>query len=572
MKRARNTRGVQTVLWVGTFALAVSCGDDAARRAAADDAADTGGDDADGGSDGGDDRDHDRYPSWDGCEPDAPISVLRRLTRTQYGRTIHDLLGREVEGLDDFVADEKIGAFDVNLNAPVSEVAVEDYMIAAERLAEAVVDDLGMVVPCDLDDQACPAEFVRDFGARAYRRPLEESEVARALALFDAADSAEEGVQLVIQGMLQSPYFLYQLELGMTPTGDEEVVPLTDHELASRLSYMLWGSMPDAELRAVADSGALHETDTLTTQVERMLEDERTASAIGHFHVQWMGMDDLSAAGKQSAEDWATLSSSMAEELQRFSSWVILEDDARLATLLTTPTGFVDGALAELYGVELPAGAEPSDFTRIELDPDQRGGLLTLAGVLAAHAHGIESAPVLRGQLVQENLILCGPLPPPPPEVNDGIGELDPNLPAKQRYAEHATDGTCAACHQLMDPLGFGFEHYDGLGAYRTMETLGNGEAVPVDATGELAGADVEASFDGAVELSKLLAMSSVVHRCMVHQWMQFGLSRPLTNADQCSNEALIEDFLENDGDLRTMLHRLASSTAMRHIRVKGER
>jgi hypothetical protein len=558
----------------GSFGLALASGCYSGltgpRESAGDD---VGAVDDDGADDADDGVDEDQRTPTECGQPDVPVAALRRLTRSEYDHTAGALFGDGLGLAAAFIQDEKVGAFDSNASASVSEVAVEQYMDAAEILATDAVADLDAILPCDpvaMGEDECARAFVVEFGARAYRRPLADDEIARAVELFDAGrDGAAfaDGVKLVMQGFLQSPYFLYHVESGVPAEDGDEVVALTDYELANRLSYFLWDSMPDDELTAVADAGTLGDYDVLEAQVRRMLDDPQAALAIGDFHVQWLGIDALATIEKDPElfPAWSpTIADAMTEETRRFSDWVVREGDGRLETLFSAPTTFADGELAALYGVVHPQGDAATAFVQVDLDPAQRSGLLTQAGVLAAHSHSNQTSPVFRGKVVRENL-LCSPLPPPPDDVDDTPPGLDPTLPTKERFEQHRDDPACSGCHELMDPIGFGLEHYDAIGAWRTMD----GEN-PVDAGGQLFGTDVDGEFDGALELADKLAQSETVRACVVHQWMRYGLGRFEQVEDACTEQSLMTRFASSDGDVRELVVAVATSRAMRYLRVGG--
>ncbi len=505
-------------------------------------------------------------------EPGVGVSPLRRLTRSQYNNTIRDLLGIEGDPSATIAPDEKVGAFYSNSTASVTELVAEQYMRVAENLAETAIADLTALVPCDpaVDDQAaCGAEFVDTFGKRAFRRPLTDEERTALTALFEkgrAEVGFAEGVRLVILAALQSPQFLYHLELDLPDAQGGDVIALDGYEVASRLSYFVWDSMPDDELLRAAGAGELDDPDTLRAQAERMLDDPRAADALASFHVQWMHIDALPILEKN-AEAYpafdTTLRDAMAKETGRFADWVIRSDDGRLETLLTAPYTFLEGPLFSLYGVTPPADHDPT--LPVELDPTQRAGLLTQAGVLAVHAHADQSSPVHRGKLVREN-ILCTPLAPPPPEVDVVPPPLDPNATTRERFDQHRSDPSCAGCHNLIDPIGFGFEHYDGIGAWRDIDA---GKAV--DATGELIGTkDIDGEFDGAPELARLLASSEQVRTCVAEQWFGFAFGRSPAEDDSCSFDTMSAAFAESDYDVRELLIAIVTTDAFRYRRIEG--
>ncbi|MEM6992287.1 MAG: DUF1592 domain-containing protein [Myxococcota bacterium] len=528
-------------------------------------AEDGGGDDGDGDDgEGGDDGE----PAADCEAPAVGVSPLRRLTRSQYNNTIRDLLGITGNPAERLSPDEKAGTFYSNGTAPVSELLAEQYMRAAEELAESAMADADTLAPCDAaaDPMQCGGEFVDSFGLRAFRRPVTADERVVLLGLFEqglADEGRAGGVRLVVQAVLQSPQFLYHLELGLPDAGEADVVALGDYELASKLSYFLWDSMPDDALLAAAGAGELAEAATLAEQAERMLDDPRASDAIASFHRQWLHLDALDGLEKNleayPAFDTA-VRDAMLNETTRFADWVIRNDDARLETLLTASYSFVEGPLFELYGMTPPADHDPTQ--PVELDPTQRAGLLTQAGVLAMHAHADQSSPIRRGKLVRENL-LCTPLAPPPPDVDIVPPPIDPTATTRERFEQHRADPACAGCHVLIDPLGFGFEHYDGIGAWRDTEA-----GKPVDASGEVVATDdINGTFDGALELSQLLAGSEQVRTCVAQQWFSFGFGRTPAEDDGCSFDTMTAAFAESDHDIRQLLITMVTTDSFRYRR-----
>lgn len=531
-----------------------------------DHAPDGAGSPEDGEADPDDDPDED--PPQAQCEaPDVGETPLRRLTRAQYDNTVRDLLGVELGLAQAFVSDEKVGTFDSNAIASVTELSVEQYMDAAEQLAAEAVVDLPALLPCDpasIDEDECAAQFIDDFGPRAYRRPLTDEQREDALALYHHGldqGSFADGIRVLVQGMLQSPFFLYHLEQ-LPPEGEGQVNALSPYEVASRLSYFLWESMPDDALRQAAAAGELSTPEQLQAQAERMIADPRAKDSIRHFHAQWLELEGLTQVDKDPElfPDFSPeLLASMEEEVGRFVEHVILEGDGSLDTLMTADFTFADEELAALYGVEHPGGG----FARVELPADERSGLLTLAGVMTAHAHHNQTSPVLRGAMVRENF-LCQTPPPPPDTVNDNPPGLDPTLPTKQRYEQHREDPECAGCHVLLDPLGFGFEHFDALGQFRTMDGQN-----PVDATGEVVGADdADGPYDGHRELTERLAGSDYARACVSRQWFRYALGRLETTADACSLDDIYARFESSDYDIRELMVAIAVSDAVSHLKV----
>jgi len=500
--------------------------------------------------------------------PSVGVSPLRRLTRSQYNNTVRDLLGINTTPAVDFALDEKVGPFFSNASAPISDLLAEQFLKAAETLADtAVTSKLPTLVPCDAatGDAACGAKFVDTFGLRAFRRPLQPDERASMVALFESGRTTvgfAEGVQRVIQAMLQSPQFLYHYELGQQPAGAKDVVNLDSYILAERMAYYLWDSMPDAELLRAAGAGDLSTPAKLRSQANRLLSDARAADTIASFHRQWLGTDQISSMEKDKAvypTYTAELRDAMAAETGRFADYVIRAGDGKLATLLTAPFSFVSsGPLAALYGVTVPANQDPSK--PVNLDPAKRAGIMTQPGVLAIMSHADQSSPIRRGKLVREQLF-CQTLAPPPPGVDLTPPAPDPNASTRQRFEKHRTDKICAACHTLIDPIGFGFENYDGVGAFRATEA-----GKPVDASGTLTGTDVDGDFSGVLELSQKLAKSQEVRDCVAQKWFNFGFGRTAGSDDACSVQAVTDAFSKTN-NIRDLLVELVATDAFRYGR-----
>lgn len=504
------------------------------------------------------------------CEtPQVGVTALRRLTAAQYENSVRDLLGYAGDAAVGFSPDERVGPFHSNLGAPITEVQVEQYMDAAEEIAAWSIEDIGALLPCDptvVGEAACAAEFIAEFAPRAYRRPLDAAERDRLLQVWtegQAQGGFADGIRLVVQATLQSPWFLYHMEFGAGGTNDGATVPLTNHELASRLSYFVWNSMPDDTLFAAADAGELDGHQGLADQLDRMLADPRARETIAEFHLQWLGVDEIEGLEK-SPEYFPSfnpeLALAMRAETAAFTSHVVLDGDGLLDTLLTADfTLTEDPGLLAMYGISLPPGHVAGD--PVPLPAGQRMGLLTHASLLAEHAHANQTSPVHRGELVREELF-CQPLPAPPPDVDNVPPSPDPDATNRERFEQHRADPSCAACHELIDPIGFVFEHYDGIGQWRDLEA-----GADVDASGALVATDVDGPIDGVLELAGRLAQSDDVRRCVTRQWFRFAVGRTETDDDLCSSEGLETAFLDSGGDIRTLIRELVLSDAFRHRR-----
>ena len=527
----------------------------------------TDGDAGDGGGSNDDDG---------GVDPDDPATLcmdaeigptsLRRLTAEQYDHTIRDLLGLDGGYTAEFSPDERIGAFKSNGNAAVGELQVEEYLAAAETVADDATADLTVLLPCDVaTGDTCAQEFLADFTMRAYRRPLESGELDRVLGVYQSGKDASDGdmqagLRTAIAAVLQSPFFLYHVEFG-APSATDDLVPLTGYELASRLSYFLWDSMPDATLFQAAAAGELDDADGVRAQVERMLASEKAQETIASFHQQWLGVDELEHKEKDlelyPGYD-STLAVSMKEDVASFAQWVLTEGDGRLQTLLTANvTVSDDPRIHALYGVTPAPDRLPGE--PIELPAEQRAGLLTMPGVLAEHAHPNQTSPILRGVLLRQEL-LCQVLPPPPPDVDNVPPSPSPDATTRERFDQHTADPACSGCHVQIDPLGFGLEAYDSIGAFRLTEENG----LPIDDRGEIVLSDVDGPFEGGPELASKLSESAFVQDCMSRQWFRFALGRVETEADSCAVDAITEAFNESGQDVRVLLREIALSSAFR--------
>jgi len=500
---------------------------------------------------------------------DAPIVPLRRLTRLEYGNAVRDLLGTAAVAPDDIPADENVGPFASNTVTSVTDLSTEQYLESAERLAAAAVATpaaTDALVGCDraaMGDAACASAFIDRFGARAFRRPLAADEKARYVGLTAGAAFAD-GIRLVVEAMLQSPIFLYHLELDPTPAPAGALVPLDSYQLAARLAFFLWASVPDDALMAAAAGGGLADVAPLRAQVTRMLADPRAHDAIASFHAAWLDLGKLPAITKDPTlypQFSPALRDAMQAETAAFVDDVLRNGDGRLETLLTAPYSILDGGLFDLYGVARPAGT--TGPVRVDLDPTKRAGLLTQASFLASHAHENQTSPVARGVAVIRN-VLCVALPDPPPNVDNAPPEPMPGATTRQRFAVHESEASCAGCHKMIDGIGLGFEAYDAVGAFRTTD-----QGQPVDATGNVISApEIDGPFDGAVALAKELAGAKQVQQCVARQWFRFALGRMEGETDGCSLVGLFEAFDASGHDVRQLLAAIATSDAFRYRKV----
>jgi hypothetical protein len=401
---------------------------------------------------------------------------------------------------------------------------------------------------------------VADFGKRAFRRALGAEEIERYTSLFDTVtqqhgSTPARAQSLVLQAILLSPDFLYKRELGATaPQRDASGnVALTGYEVASRLSYFFWASMPDQQLFDAAESGALLTPDGVEAQARRLLQTEQARETVQDFHGQWLGVNELlhMTKSQDAFPEWdEQLAQDMFQEFQAFVSDAVFDAPVPgIAALLSSPIGFVNQRLATIYDLESTTPA----LTRTEVDSQQRRGLLTLPAFLATHSGGVETLPPRLGHVLYAQL-LCQPMPAIPAVVPD-VEPPAPGLTTRERFAKHA-ESPCASCHKTLDPLGFAFENYDAIGRYRDMD---QGKAV--DASGALTLPTGETfEFANAIELIQQLEQSKTLSCCMTRQWRRFALGG-LENASQRTEiSELYAGFQQSGFDVRELLVALVSS------------
>ncbi len=495
------------------------------------------------------------------------LAPVRRLTNIEYNNTVADLLGDTSAPANEFAADVAQDGFTNNaLGQNVSPALTEQYMAAAEALSRAATQNLTGLLGCDpaaLGEEPCVTQFIGNFGKRAWRRPLSTDEQARLLGIFTTARvelALDVSVQLVLQVFLQAPQFLYLLEIPdatLAPTPGS-VLPLDDWQMASRLSYFLLGSMPDPELFAAAEQGALSTPEQVAEQARRLLALPRARDRIGLFFTEWLQLRNIERMEKDPTlfpQYSLELGPLLEQQVQLFATYVILDQGGTAMDLLTAPYTFISPELAPLYGVAAPAG---TGFSKVDLDPSQRAGLLTHVGLLASLAKANQTDPIHRGKFVRERL-LCDTVPPPPVNAVITPPVVTPDATTRERFNQHRADPACAGCHMLMDEIGLGFEHYDALGQWRDTE---NG--LPVDATGNIVGTDVEGTFDGAVDLAQKLAQSQQVRDCLAQTWFRFAHGRSATAADAGHLTLLSQKFSEGAFKMSELLVAVTQTRAFR--------
>ena len=450
-------------------------------------------------------------------------------------------------------------AFDNSAEAGlVTSVHVDQYLKAAAALADLALQSPASVVPCDPsgDAKACSAQFARAFGRRAFRRPLTDDEVSKYAGLVTAQADFKTGVGVALQVMLSSPYFLYRFELGAAqPDGSFKLTP---HEVATALSYMFWGTMPDQALFDAADGGALDDAAGVEKQARRLLADPRSRPVVEVFASQWLGVESILVAQKSAAlypgfDDG--LRRALAEETRRFVSHVVFDGTRKYGELLTAEYTFANEALAGLYGISGVVGAE---LTQVPTPPERRAGLLGHGSVLGAYAYADQSSPVRRGLFVRRNL-LCEDFPKPPPSGGK-VPAVFPGATTRDRFTQHSQDPACHTCHQYIDAVGFGFERFDAIGRYRDTES---GKAI--DASGDLndveqLGSGTHAPFDGLPKLAGVVAGSERAKACFARQVYRFTRGALEAPEDRCALAGVVTRFAESGHDLQELLIAVAAA------------
>ncbi|MFT5355475.1 MAG: hypothetical protein ACI9KE_002694 [Polyangiales bacterium] len=486
------------------------------------------------------------------CDTCVGPSTLTRLTRAEYKGTVYGVFGaglRDAFELDRLPGDGREGPFSSNASLLVDDAAVQAYRDVAERAAGAIADDASCA------DAACAEAFLARAGEGLFRQPLSTEERGAYLSLLEGVD-VPTGVRLMATALLQSPRFLYRVEIGVGEV-QPGVAVLSGREVATRLAYFFTSASPDEELLAAADRGDLNTAEGIREEARRLLADPRSDEMIVAFYHGWLGLDSLQQRTPDPAEhpEFASLQSEIVEETHAFVL-ATMRGSARFEDLFTATHTYGSDELAAYYGSEAGVLTDESALPRIELNPAERSGLLTQAAVISAHTVEDSTAGVHRGKFIRENM-LCLNLPPPPPV--DAVITPDEGLSTRQRFERKTESDGCILCHALLNPTGFLLEHYDLTGAYRDMDG-----PFAIDATGALPGSDITGPLDGALELSAALSTSDDARHCMVRQWFRFAMARTDTTEDASSLQQVFNAFAENDYDLNELLLEMTASPAFR--------
>jgi hypothetical protein len=495
----------------------------------------------------------------------APRGTARRLWRlnnTQVENVLGELLGTRLSITAGFLPDPRVEGYDNDAVAlGVFDGHIDELATAAERAADFVsqAGNLPSFAPCAGGDDpaSCAVAFARGFARKAWGRPPSDGEVARLADVFRAGSDPEgyaSGIALVTEAVLQSPHFIYRLELG-APAGPG-VVRLTADELASALSFSIVGSRPDAELLDQAAAGDLSDPEVRARQARRLLGLPESRRHLARFLRAWLGMDGVARLNKDTGVfPFFTnpVRQALDRELELFLDNVLISG-GRLTELMFADYSYPSPILNPIYGVDLLDS--PGDFVRVRL-ASRRRGLLSSPAFLASHGLADQTNPVQRG-LVVLNRLFCLDLPPPPPAVaGQGAPGGGPDTTTRQRHEAHRSQAGCSACHALIDPPGFGFEMFDSVGRFQDTE-----RGQPVDSAGGLVGTDVDGPFTGPSELARRLLDSAQFNRCFTQQLWRFLEGRGVDPADGADIGALAARFTAGERRLDELIVELVRRPA----------
>ncbi len=489
--------------------------------------------------------------------------TIRRLNKAEYNNTIRDLTGLNLTLADDFPSDDVGNGFD-NIGAVLSipPLLLEKYLASAQVVAEKVFADpearsriLVHTASSDAERIDVARRNIREFAARAFRRPVTPEEEERLFAIMRFAweqDSSENEIfATVVTAILASPHFLFRVEMDPDASDADGIRELNDYELASRLSYFLWSSMPDEQLFKAAAAGELKNRELLAVHARRMLADPRSRALVDNFAGQWLQLRDVSRLAPDPVRyptfDPA-LRAAMRRETEIFFETMIRENRSILE-FLTADFTFVNERLAAHYGI---SGVSGNEFQKVSL-PTGRRGVLTHASILMLTSNPTRTSPVKRGKWILDNF-LAEPPPPPPanvPPLEEGLETLGS---LREQMEQHRSNEACAVCHRKMDALGFGMENFDGIGSWRDRDGQ-----FDVDASGELPGGK---KFAGAAELMQILVEDKKTEfcRCLSGKMLTYALGRGVSSWDRCTINEIVSQLEQNDYRFETLVTTIVKS------------
>jgi hypothetical protein len=474
---------------------------------------------------------------------------IRRTTPLEYQKTVAALVASDAPAVS-FPVDSFSNGYDNKADQlRVTELLAQNLWNSvpeiASRAAQALADAASCAGASDAGE-SCARELLEPFVARAYRRPASEEELEELMTVFRTGFTGGtfmEGLTLALTVVFQSPDFVYHTELGEAGASGA-AVSMTAYETAAALSYLATGGPPDAELTGLAASGEILSADVRAAQAARLFSTDDASDTLGIFAAQWLeaGKLDLEMRDDDEFPEWPELLELAKNEMQDFFTEAVVTDGADFGTLLTANWTVADGALAEFYGGTMGANG------RLTLPAGERSGLLTQVAVVGAHSTQVDSSPVQRGHFVRVRL-LCQSLPPPPTNIVVMPPPRDPSLTSRERWAATTSTDTCWGCHYNMDPIGYGFENFDAIGRYRSMDA-----GKPVNAASELTDTDVDGPFDGPVELGQKLAQSSLARECFASHWLEWALGVSPSESARAALAQAAKGFIDGQSSVRDLM------------------
>ena len=444
---------------------------------------------------------------------------------------------------------------DRNLHVDLLEI-IGPFGVKIENLPESHKRIIFEEPSDKLSPEECAKKIIKRFASKAYRRPASDTEVNRLFSIYkltrDNGDPFERGIQVVVQAVLASPHFLFRIEQEPEPSDPQRIRTLNEYELASRLSYFIWSTMPDSELFALAHQGKLREQ--LKPQLERMLKDAKSEALVDNFAGQWLQLRSLErvSPNKRVFPEWTDeLRHDMRQETELFFSH-IMREDRNVLEFLTADYSFLNERLAKHYGVPDVKGNE---FRKVSLPGEQRGGLLGQASILTVTSNPARTSPVKRGKWILENLLAAPPPPAPPnvPTLDEGRAAAQ-NASLRTRLEMHRSNPSCNACHKVLDPLGFGLENYNAIGGWRTKDGKFDIDPAGVMPTGE--------KITGAKDLREILSKRETdFRRCLAEKLLTYALGRGLDLDDECTVRAIANDAAQHENKFSAFLHGIVTSS-----------
>ncbi len=498
------------------------------------------------------------------CQDVAPFSSpIRRLTRSEYDATITSLLGDASHPSRDFAVETSGTGFDTATDAAVvNDGIATQYVSAANGLAKNAAANMAMILGCDTTakgEDPCAKDFIARFGRRAFRRPLAADEQLRWEGFYSANKTSfgfAPAVEQVLRAFLMSPHFLYRVEMGQGIDPQTKQTRLSSYEMATRLSYLFWGTMPDEELLAAADKGALSQPAQIVAQAQRLLSHPSGGRVFRDFYSQWMKLDRLDSLSR-GANFTPALAAAMREETATYFDRMIREKGARWSDLMTSPTTWVNADLAAIYGI---TGVTGTAFREVTRPADRHRGFLTQPALLTMQSDPGNSASAIHRGVFLRKHIMCDPVPPPPADVViPNIPPENPMLTARQQLENKTQTGEpCRTCHSRINPPGYAFGKFDQVGRFR--DTDANNR--PIDTTGTLVGSDVDGAFTGHTDLVDRLARSDRAQACVVTEWFRYTMARTETTDDDCRIKQWQDAFVSSKGSVTALLSKIVTSNS----------